>query len=276
VTTVEAKSGYGLNVEQEARLVDVAGTLGHPVDVVPTVYCSHVPPTEHYGSADRWVEQVSGFLLPRVRGRAEFCDVRCDEGAFTVGQCRLLLEAGRALGYRLKLHAERSGHTGGAAVAAEVRATSADNLEHATDEDAQLLARSSTVAVLVPGTSMMTGAPFAPARTLIDRGVRVALSTDFNPGTSYSENLQLMVPLACAHLSMTVDEAILGVTRHAAAAVAREDSAGCLRPGGACDLVVLEAAHEVDLAYHYGVNLVSIVVKRGKVFAPPGLEGVGR
>jgi imidazolonepropionase len=144
-------------------------------------------------------------------------------------------------------------------------AVSADHLEQATDEDADLLARARTIGVLMPGASMTTGAPFAPARMLIERGVRVALSTDFNPGTSYSENLQLQVALGCGMLRMTVEEALLGVTRHAAAAVDREERCGRLAPGLACDLVVLESRSEVDLAYHYGVNLARTVVKRGEV-----------
>jgi imidazolonepropionase len=137
---------------------------------------------------------------------------------------------------------------------------SADHLEHADRDDAKALAKSGTVAVLLPGASMMTGAPFAPARMLIERGVRVALSTDFNPGTSYSENLQLVVALACAHLGMTPEEAVLGVTRHAAAALSREGIVGSLNPGARADLVVLEARSYLDLAYHYGVNLARAVL----------------
>jgi imidazolonepropionase len=272
VTTVEIKSGYGLNVDQEARLVEVASTLGHPIDVVTTVLGAHVIPAEARSSPDRYVDQVVAFLLPRVRGRAEFCDVWCDEGAYSVAQSRRVLEAARMLGFKLKVHAEQLGHIGGAALAAELGATSVDHLEHATEEDADLLGRAGTIAVLLPGASMMTRSRFAPATMLIERGVRVALSTDCNPGTSFSENLQLTVALACAHLGMTVEEAILGVTRHAAAAVDREGSAGCLRPGVNCDAVLLDASHEVDLAYHYGVNLTATVIKRGKVFVPGGLS----
>ena len=145
-------------------------------------------------------------------------------------------------------------------MAAEFGAVSAEHLEHATEDDAEALARTRTVAVLIPGASMMTGSPFAPARILIERGVRVALSTDFNPGTSYSENLQLVVALACAHLKMTPEEAILGVTRHAAAALSREGKVGSLAPGARADILVLDAPSYLDLAYHYGVNLARVVL----------------
>jgi imidazolonepropionase len=260
VTTVEAKSGYGLTPEQELRILEISRGLGHPVDVVPTFLGAHVCPPEH--DAEEYVELVCE-MMPKVRGLAEFADVWCDRGAFDLGASREVLEAARAAGLRLKIHAEQLGHTGGAQLAAELGATSADHLEHATDQDADALAHAGVIGVLLPGASMMTGAPFAPARTLIERGVRVALSTDFNPGTSYSENLQLTVALACAHLRMTPEEAILGVTRHAAAALAREGKIGSLEPGAAADVAILDARHEVDLAYHYGVNLARTVVKRG-------------
>jgi len=161
------------------------------------------------------------------------------------------------------VHAEQLAHTGGAQIAAEFGATSADHLEHATEDDARALAGAHVTAVLLPGASMMTGAPFAPARMLIANGVRVAVSTDFNPGTSYSENLQLVVALACAHLKMTPEEAILGVTRNAAKALAREDI-GSLKVGNKADLLILEAKHETDLAYHYGVNLTADVLSAGR------------
>jgi imidazolonepropionase len=260
VTTVEAKSGYGLTPEHERRLLEVAASLDHPVEVVRTFMGAHVVPPEYADDPDAYVELVAGGMIPSLGTLAEFCDVWCEEGAFTPAQCRRVLRAARVEGLGLKVHAEQLGRTGGAALAAELGAVSADHLEHATEEDADALARSRTVAVLVPGASMMTGAPFAPARMLIERGVRVALSTDCNPGTSWSENLQLVVALACAHLRMTPEEALLGVTRHAAAALAREGVVGSLAPGARADLVVLEAGRYVDLAYHYGVNLARVVL----------------
>jgi imidazolonepropionase len=266
VTTVEAKTGYGLTPAEELRLLRLTGSLDHFVDVVPTLLAAHVVPEEFAGDPDAYVEQVCEEVIPAARGEARFCDVWCDDrGAFSVEQARRVLEAGAQTGLGLKLHAEQLSRSGGAMLAAELGATSADHLEQATEEDADAMARAGTMGVLLPGASMMTGTPFAPARMLIDRGVRVALSTDFNPGTSYSENLQLAVALGCGLLRMTVEEAVLGVTRHAAAAVGREDTCGRLAPGLACDVLVLESRSEVDLAYHYGVNLARAVLKKGEV-----------
>lgn len=263
VTTVEAKSGYGLDPPHERRLLGLAAGLD---GVVPSLLGAHVVPAEFAARADEYVDLVCREMVPAAVGVAEFCDVWCEpEGAFSVEQSRRVLLAGLAAGLRPKVHADQLSRGGGSALAASVGAVSADHLEHATPEDAAALASAGTVAVLMPGASMMTGAPLAPARMLIDHGVRVALSTDFNPGTSYSENLQLAVALGCACLRMTPEEAVLGVTRHAAAALARSDSCGRLAPGLGCDLVVLAARSEVDLAYHYGVNLATTVVRRGLV-----------
>ena len=260
VTTLEAKTGYGLTLEHERRLLEIATRLDGPAEVVRTFMGAHVVPEDHADDRDAYVALIAEGMIPGVGNLAEFCDVWCDEGAFTPEQCRRILRAARAEGLGIKVHAEQLSRSGGAAVAAEFGAVSAEHLEHANEEDADALARTRTIAVLIPGASMMTGAPFAPARMLIERGARVALSTDFNPGTSYSENLQLVVALACAHLKMTPEEAVLGVTRHAAAALSREGTVGSLTPGSRADLVILEATSYVDLAYHYGVNLARAVL----------------
>jgi imidazolonepropionase len=263
VTTVEAKSGYGLTPEHERRLLEISATLEHPVDVVRTFLGAHVVPPEYADDPGGYVDLVCEGMIPTLGNLAEFADVWCDEGAFTVEQGRRILRAARAEGLAVKVHAEQLSRSGGAGLAAEFGATSADHLEHATEEDADALARAKTIGVMLPGASMMTGGRFAPARMLIERGVRLALSTDLNPGTSYTENLPLMVALACTELKMTPEEAILGVTRHAAAAVAREGMVGSLELGAACDLLVLDGGTELDLAYHYGVAAQARTVKRG-------------
>ena len=258
VTTVETKSGYGLTPAHEQRLLEIA-TLDHPIEVVRTFMGAHVVPEEFDDNPDGYATAVEG-MIPALGNLAEFCDVWCDKGAFTPEQARRILRAAKIEGLGIKVHAEQLARSGGAAVAAEFGAVSAEHLEHANEEDADALARSKTIGVLIPGASMMTGAPFAPARMLIERGVRVALSTDFNPGTSYSENLQLVIALACAHLKMTPEEAILGGTRHAAAALSREGKVGSIEPGTRADILVLEARSYIDLAYHYGVNLAAAVL----------------
>jgi imidazolonepropionase len=266
VTTVEAKSGYGLSPEHELRLLRVAASLRHPVEVVRTFMGAHVVPPEHdeQAYAEMLVE-----MMPTIGNLAEFCDVWIDRGAFGVGSARDILRAAHQAGLGLKVHAEQLEHSGGAVLAASFGAVSADHLEHATEQDADALAAANTVGVLLPGASMMTASPFAPARMLIERGVRVALSTDFNPGTSYSENLQLVIALACSQLHMSVPEAILGVTRHAAAALSREGIVGSLEPRAHANLVILEGISELDLAYHYGVNLVNRTISGGTRFDPP-------
>ena len=265
VTTVEAKSGYGLTVEHERRLLEVAATLAHPVEVVRTFMGAHVVPEEYEDDRDGYVTLVAEGMLPGVGSLAEFCDVWIDEGAFTPTQARTILRAARDQGLSVKVHAEQLSRSGGAAVAAEFGAVSAEHLEHATEEDAAALARARTVAVLLPGASLMTKSAPAPARMLIDAGVRVAISTDFNPGSSYSENLPLAASLACAHLGMSVEEAILGITRHAAAAVARERTHGLLTAGSRADFIVLDASHEAEIAAHYGAASIRAVVKDGKI-----------
>jgi imidazolonepropionase len=264
VTTVEAKSGYGLTARDELRLLRVAAGLE---GVVPTLLGAHVVPPEYREDPDGFVDLVCAEMIPAAAAaEARFCDVWCEpEGAFSVAQSRRVLEAARAAGLALKVHADQLSHGGGARLAAELGAVSADHLERATEADANALARAGTVAVLMPGASMMTGQPFAPARMLIEHGVRVALSTDCNPGTSYSENLQLQVALGCVELRLTPEEALLAVTRHAAAAVGLEDRRGRLAPGLAADAVVLGSRSEVDLAYHYGVNLAREVIRAGRV-----------
>jgi len=263
VTTVEAKSGYGLTLEHERRLLQIAASLDHRVDVVRTFLGAHVVPPDYAADREAYVRLVAEGMIPGIGSLAEFCDVWCDANAFTADECRTILRAARAEGLSIKVHAEQLSRSGGAALAAEFAAVSADHLEHANEDDADALARSRTVAVLLPGASLATGTAPAPARMLIDRGVRVALSTDFNPGTSYSENLPLAAFLGVAMLKLTPEEAILGLTRHAAAAIARARAVGSLAPGRRADAIVLEAPGHLDLVYHYGAVPLRSVVAGG-------------
>jgi imidazolonepropionase len=258
VTTIEAKSGYGLSRPEESRLVQLAATMKHPVThVVPTFLGAHTVPAG-VSAADAEREVID--TIPEVATRAVFIDAWCERGAFDVEACERILRAGAAAGMQTKLHAEQLSRSGGAQLAARLGCRSVDHLEHATEEDARALADAGVVAVLMPGASMMTGQPFAPARILIDAGVTVSLSTDCNPGSSYSENLPLQVALACTQLEMTLPEAILGVTAHAAAATDLLPISGVLVPGAFADVVILEAPHEAELAYHYGASLVKQVI----------------
>jgi imidazolonepropionase len=263
-TTLEAKTGYGLTLEDEGKQL-AAAKVPHPVRRVHTVLAAHLTPDEYAGRDDDYITLVCDEILPALAGRAEFADVFCDEGAFTVAQSRRVLEAGRALGYRLKIHAEELAHTGGTALAASLGAVSADHLIHITGEDIAALRESGTVAVLLPGTSYTLHTTYAPAKELLAAGVTIALATDFNPGSCYSENLQMAVSLACQEGRLTPAEALRAATLGGAAALGLQHEVGSIEPGKYCDLLVLDSATHQELPYHWGVNLVSGVIAGGEV-----------
>lgn len=269
VTTLEAKSGYGLDEPTEIKALRVARSLSRDtLDVVPTFLGAHAVPEEYAGRADDYIDWLVRHMLPEVKRRklARYVDVYCERGAFTVEQSRRYLEAARALGFELKIHAEQFARTGAAALGVELGAASADHLEQAGEEEAALLARSNTVAVLLPASVVHLGlARFAPARALIGAGAAVALATDFNPGTSPTVNPALVQSLACAYMGMTPEETITAVTRNAACAIGMDGLVGALEPGKQADLIVLDAADYRAVPYYLGVNLVGLVMKRGEV-----------
>jgi imidazolonepropionase len=272
-TTVEAKTGYGLDRATEDRLLTVAAHCAWEPDlprVVPTFLGAHVVPPEYRADRAAYVTRVRDEWLPAFAGRARFCDVFCERSAFSLDETRSILHAARRLGYGLKLHAEQLSRTGGAELAAELGATSADHLDHASAADLDHLAAAGVVGVLLPGCSLTLNAPYPDARRLLAHGVRVALATDFNPGTCYCENLQMMVALAIAHMGMTLPEALLAVTRHAAAALALDDC-GAIAPGLRCDLALWDISRHNQIGYHFGVNLVAGVVIGG--LPSPSLMG---
>jgi len=263
-TTIEAKTGYGLTLEDERKQL-AAAKVAHPVRRVHTVLAAHLTPEEYAGRDDEYIDLVCSQILPALAGQAGFVDVFCDEGAFTVEQARRVLETGRALGYRLKIHAEELAHTGGTALAADLGAVSADHLIHITADDIAALRQSGTAAVLLPGTSYTLHTTYAPAKELLTAGVTVALATDFNPGSCYSENLQMAISLACQEDRITPAEALRAATLGGAAALGLQHEVGSLEPGKYCDLLVLDAATHQELPYHWGVNLVSGVLVGGEV-----------
>ncbi|HEV8322674.1 MAG TPA: imidazolonepropionase [Myxococcota bacterium] len=272
VTTAEAKSGYGLERAAEWRLLEVIRALGetHPVELVPTFLGAHAVPAEHRGSAtarEAWVDELCRAQVPAVAaaGLARFCDVFVDDGAYTLEEGARILRAARDAGLALKIHAEEIAHTGAAAMAAALGAVSADHLERIDAAGIAAMAAAGTVAVLLPGTATVLGLPPPPVRALADAGVALALGTDLNPGTCNSENLGLMVGLACAHFRLSVEEAVLAVTRNAARALGVADRCGVLAPGLRGDLVVLDAPDYQHLAYRLGVPLAAVVVKEGEV-----------
>jgi imidazolonepropionase len=271
-TTLEAKSGYGLTVEDERRSLEVLARVAarSPVEVVATFLGAHLIPEEFAGDRAGYLDLLEHEMLPACAPLAEFVDAFCDRGALTVEESRRVLAAGARHGLKGKLHANELGSTGGAALAAELGCVSADHLLFCDPEEAKALAAAGTVAVLLPGTSFLlrTGRA-APVQVLRDAGVTLALGTDCNPGTCYCESMQLVIALACVHGGLTPEEAVLAATDGAARALGRGGRVGRLAPGGACDLVLLAGRSYLDLAYHLGVNLAQLVVKGGAVVAGP-------
>lgn len=270
VTTVEAKSGYGLTVEDELKQLEVARKLHefHPVDVVSTFLGAHAIPEEYKTNPEDYVQLVIEQMLPAVAARelAEFCDVFCEEGVFTADQSRRILQAAQFLGMTPKMHADEIESLGGAELAAEVGAISAEHLLAASDEGLAAMAAAGTIAVLLPGTSFNLGAAPARARDMIDRfQLPVALATDYNPGSSPTESMQLIIALASLNLRMTPEEILTAVTLNAASAIGRAQEIGSVEPGKRADLVVFDAPNLAYLPYHFGINHTFAVVKNGRI-----------
>jgi len=268
-TTLEAKSGYGLDETAEFKMLVVLAALdGWPLDIVPTYLGAHVVPPEFADKPDAYVDWMCTEMLPRIRQRrrAIFADVYCDRGAFTLQQSRRYLEAARTAGLGLKVHAEQFTHTGAAQLAAELGATSADHLEQADENDAAALAAAPTIATLLPGSVFHLGLDrYAPARMLIDRGAAVALATDFNPGTSPTCSMPMILSLACAHMRMSPAEAISAATINGAHAVGRADHVGSIEIGKQADILIVNAADYREPPYYFGVNLIAMTIKRGAI-----------
>jgi imidazolonepropionase len=278
VTTVEVKSGYGLDLETEIRLLEVAHRLGveGPIEVVPTYLGAHAVPVEFRGRPDgteAYVRSIIEEHLPGVaaHGRARFCDVFCEQGVFSADQARRILQTAAGYGLVPRLHADELAPSGGAELAAELRAASADHLAAPSPEGIDALAQVAAdgqpvVATLLPVTTwFLMKDHAAPARTFIERGIPVAIGTDFNPGTSPTANLPLAMTAACVELRMTVDEVLSAVTINAARALGLEDEIGSLEPGKAADLVIWRVPTAAQIPYWPGANLVRSVVKRGRV-----------
>ena len=270
-TTVEAKSGYGLDLPSELKTLRVQRELHRrqPLDIVSTFLGAHVLPPE-YRRRDAYVELLARRWIPQVArsGLAEFCDVFCDRGAFSVAESRRILTAARACGLDLRLHAEQLAHTGAARLAVELRAASADHLEQVTSGDIRALAASNVVCTLLPGCSFHLGlAHYAPARALIEAGAIVALATDFNPGTSPTLNMQMILSLACTQMRMTPAEAIAAATLNPAYSLRRHDGMGSLTVGKYADLAAFNLADVREIPYYFGVNHCWLTMKRGKIIA---------
>ncbi len=270
-TTAEAKSGYGLTRDDELKQLRVIHRLSaqHDIDLVATVLAAHAVPPEFAGDPDGYIDTVIRDILPAVvdEDLAEFCDAFCDVGAFTIEQGRAVLEAGSELGLVPKLHADEFADTGGARLAAEVGAISADHLLHASDTGLAAMAAAGTMAVLLPGTAYFLGLPFAQARRMVELGVPVALASDYNPGSSPMWSMPAVISLACVGMRLVPAEAIAAATINAAWAIGMAEEVGSLEPGKAADLVVLDVADHREIAMTLGGSIVWQVIKRGRIVA---------
>lgn len=263
-TTAEAKSGYGLNLEHELRLLEVVASLSlQPIELVSTFLGAHAVPAGQT-QAD-YVEAVLA-MIPVVAERklAEFCDVFCEQGFFTPEETRRILSTARDHGLKLKLHADELAASGGSILAGEMGAISADHLQFAPPEGLQKMKAAGTIPVLLPGTAFYLGLPYADTAAMRDLDMPMALSTDLNPGGCYCESQLFMCVLACTQMGMLPLEALVGVTVNAAWAIDRGQRAGVIAPGRQADLVVLDCPNHMGVPYHFGVNLVQSVYKRGK------------
>lgn len=261
-TTIEVKSGYGLETETERRCLEVVAEANERVDaeLVPTFLGAHLDPEPGY------IDHLVAEMLPACAPLAQSCDAFCDVGALDVEQSRRVLTAARQHGLQLRLHAEELAHTGGALLAAELGCASADHLVHATAADGAAMAAAGVVAVLLPATSFCLRSAYADARMLMDQGCTLALATDCNPGTSYVTSMPFVIAVACSQYGLTATEAVGAATHGGAKALARADL-GTLEAGRAGDLVVLAADHWVDFAYRPGADVIASVIKGGKVVA---------
>jgi imidazolonepropionase len=277
VTTVEVKSGYGLTLTDELKCLEAIAELNAegPPELVPTFLGAHAVPPEWQGKRDAYVNLLVEEMLPEVaRSRlAEFCDVFCETGVFSLAETDRILTRARDLSLGLKLHADELTPLGGAELAVRLGTVSADHLLRVTPAGIDALAGSGTVATLLPGTAFFLGLPYAPARRLIDGGAAVALASDCNPGTCPTENLPLVGAMACTQMRMLPAEAVTALTLNAAAALGRSDRVGSLKVGKQADLVVCAVSDYRHLFYHFGVNHVEQVIKRGRVVHA---TGVGR
>jgi imidazolonepropionase len=269
VTTVEVKSGYGLSLADELKCLEAIAELNDegPLELARTFLGAHAVPAEFASDREGYVRLILEEMLPEVarRGLAEFCDVFCDTGAFTLAESERILVRARELGLQVKLHADELSPLGGAELAARVGAVSADHLLCITDRGVEALAGSGTIATLLPGTAFFLGLPYAPARRLIERGVAVALGSDCNPGTCPTENLPLVGTMACTQMGMLPAEALTALTLNAAAALGRSERIGSLEVGKQADLIICSMPSYQHFFYHFGVDHVWCVVKRGRV-----------
>jgi imidazolonepropionase len=288
-TTAEAKTGYGLELAAELKLLAAIARLdaGHPIDLVSTFLGAHAIPAEYKGREDEYTNLVVSEMLPAIGERGmrnaeliphsafqlpNFVDVFCEDGAFTLAQSRRILEKARELGFALKIHVDEFEPLGGTRLGVELGAVSVDHVVTTPPEEIELLGRSGTIAVSLPGTPFgLAHRDYTPARAILAAGGALALATDINPGTTWNESMQLIVALACRYLKLTQAQALAAATINAAHAIGRGGSIGSLEIGKQADVLIMDVSDYRSIGYRYGTNLVRSVIKRGQIVAPQNL-----
>ena len=269
VTTVEGKSGYGLDLKTEIKQLEVMKALNrrHPIDVVSTFLGAHALPEEYKGRADAFIDDLIDNVLPVVvnNNLAEFCDVFCEKNVFSVDQSRRLLLKAKENGLNIKIHADEIARLGGAELAAEIGAVSADHLLQASDKGIHSIAKAGVVATLLPGTAFCLKEPYAKGRYMIDNNCAVALASDLNPGSCFSESIPLIFALATLYMNIGTEEAITALTINGAAALGRADTIGSLDIGKYGDVIILKHPSYQFIPYHVGINTVEKVIKKGEL-----------
>jgi imidazolonepropionase len=273
VTTVEGKSGYGLDYDTEIKQLEVMRELNsvHELDIVPTFLGAHAVPNEYKGNERKFIEKMIR-ILPEIKEKnlAEFCDVFCEKNVFEIEDSKYLLEEARKIGLKLKLHADEIVQLGGAELAANLKAVSADHLLQASDEGIDMLANTGTIATLLPATAFSLKENYARGRYMIDQGCAVALASDLNPGSCFTESIPLLIALSSLYLNLTTEETVTALTLNGAAALDRADRLGSLDLNKQADMIILEHESYKFLPYHIGVNCVETVIKNGKVIYDKG------
>lgn len=269
VTTVEAKSGYGLDTATELKMLDVIASLDKDphtqIDVVATFMGAHAVPKEYAGQTSEYCDLIINEMLPQVKDKAKFFDIFTEKNVFEIEDSRRLLLEAKKSGMKIKLHADEIVPLGGAELAAEMGAVSADHLLHVSDEGIRRMAETGVVATLLPLTAFALKEPYAPARKMIDGGCAVALATDLNPGSCFSGSIPLTIALACIYMNMDIEEVITALTINGAAAVDMADEIGTIEPGKAANLIMLEFSDYNMLPYYVGMNCVNTTIWRGKI-----------
>ena len=268
-TTVEAKSGYGLSTKDEIKSLEAVRVLDkqHPIDLVPTFLGAHAIPPEYKGRIDEYVDLVISEMLPKVaeKGLAEFCDVFCEKGIFSVDQTRKILLAAKKLGIKTIIHIDEIVDTNGAALAAELKAVQTGHLLQSNDAGLKAMAKAGVIAILLPGTPFcLMMKDYAPARKMIEYGIPVAIATDLNPNC-WTESMLMTIVLSCYNMKMSPAEALSAATINAACAIQRENEIGSLEVGKKADIAIFEVPNYYFLSYQFGINLVSKVIKNGKI-----------